>query len=584
MPVHERARRGPCLHHRLNQRLKATLLAALQVALLGPMPALTAASMPALPMAPCLKRGQQHWDVLVVGDEPAGVMTALELADQLPRLTGRPNPRIALVTEADTRLGLGGVIARSGLAYLDRNQVPRDMWDVLTPFAPSSRLYERFLRITGVNHIAVERRRASTALAKALRQAHIPVLSRADLVGVLRQGRRLCVLQSRRYGSLGADLVIDASLGARVAHLAGVPFQGGFGPRELAHQSLALGWIFEVQGLSLQQLRALEEVFSQRLLNPKDQEAQAWLKLWPRYRRHPKHLLTDLLDENGNPQLAFSNTIDSADQGSPAMAIAFHGESGLGTDLRQTPVRLDQANIALLPGSLSFNALLLRNNAVQNRQVLAGQNRPLPWMYPYADKVTAFFMRHGAKRVEWMPELYVRSADQLANPVAVLGETEMANGGVPHNQALGTFSYFLDFRGGIKGIAGFPKPTFNFGYRHTLPRELDNLAVLGPAAGYGGLGGGAGRILELNISIGQGLAIASALALADGMPLAAIDPVRVAKYMPPGFTAYGRPSNATRLHLVVARLRYVLDGLWRRQDDGHWEVQRLGNTANILRP
>jgi hypothetical protein len=596
MPVHERARRGPCLHHRLDQRLnlrlKAALMAALQVALLGPMPAVTAASMPALsaasgpalPMAPCLKRGQQHWDVLVVGDEPAGVMTALELADQLPRLTGRPNPRIALVTEADTRLGLGGVIARSGLAYLDRNQVPRDMWDVLTPFAPSSRLYERFLRITGVNHIAVERRRASTALAKALRQAHIPVLSQADLVGVLRQGRRLCVVQSRRYGSLGADLVIDASLGARVAHLAGVPFQGGFGPRELAHQSLALGWIFEVQGLSLQQLRALEEVFSQRLLNPKDQEAQAWLKLWPRYRRHPKHLLTDLLDENGNPQLAFSNTSDSADQRSLAMAIAFHGESGLGADWRQTPVRLDQANIALIPGSLSFNALLLRNNAVQNRQVLAGQNRPLPWMYPYADKVTAFFMRHGAKRVEWMPELYVRSADQLANPVAVLGETEMANGGVPHNQALGTFSYFLDFRGGIKGIAGFPKPTFNFGYRHTLPQELDNLAVLGPAAGYGGLGGGAGRILELNISIGQGLAIASALALADGMALAAIDPVRVAKYMPPGFTAYGRPSNATRYHLVIARLRYLLDGLWRRQDDGHWEVQRLGDTANIRRP
>jgi hypothetical protein len=553
-------------------------------ALLLPLPAVTAASLPALPMAPCVKRGQHHWDVLVVGDEPAGVMTALELADQLPRLTGLPHPRIALVTEADTRLGLGGVIARSGLAYLDRNQVPRDMWDVLSPFAPSSQLYERFLRITGVNHIAVDRRRASAALAKALRQAQIPVLSQADLVGVGREGRRLCLVQSRRYGSLGADLVIDASLGARVAHLAGVPFQEGLGPRELAHQSLALGWIFEVQGLSLQQLRALEEHFTQRLLNPKDREAQAWIKPWSRYRRHPKQLQTDLLDENGDPQLAFSNTIDSVDQRSPAMAIAFHGESGLGTDWRQTPVRLDQANIALLPGRLSFNALLLRNNAEQNRMVLAGQNRPLPWMVPYADKVTAFFKRHGAKRVEWMPELYVRSADQLAHPVAVLGETEMANGGVPHNQALGTFSYFLDFRGGIKGIPGFPKPTFNFGYRHTLPRELDNLAVLGPAAGYGGLGGGAGRILELNISIGQGLAIASGLALADGKALAAIDPVRVAQYMPPGFIAYGRPSNATRVHLVLGRLRYVVDGLWHRQDDGYWEGQRLGEAPKGPRP
>jgi len=553
-------------------------------ALLVPLPVVAAASVPALPMAPCVKRGQQHWDVLVVGDEPAGVMTALELVDQLPRLTGLPHPRVALVTEADTRLGLGGMIARSGLAYLDRNQVPKDMWDVLSPFAPSSRLYERFLRLTGVNHIAVDRRRASKALTKALGQARIPVFSQADLVGVGREGRRLCLLQSRRYGSLGADLIIDASLGARVAHLAGVPFQGGLGPGELAHQSLALGWIFEVQGLSLHQLRALEEHFTQRLLNPKDREAQAWIKLWPRYHRHPQQLQTDLLDENGDPQLAYSNTSDSADQRSPAMAIAFHGESGLGSDWRQSPVRLDQANIAQLPGRLSFNALLLRNNAKQNRLVLAGQNRPLPWMLPYADKVTAFFKRHGAKRVEWMPELYVRSADQLAHPVAVLGEMEMANGGVPHNQALGTFSYFLDFRGGLKGIPGFPKPTFNFGYRHTLPRELDNLAVLGPAAGYGGLGGGAGRILELNISIGQGLAIASGLALADGMPLAAIDPVRVAQLMPPGFIAYGRPSNATRVHLVLGRLRYVLDGLWHRQDNGYWEGSRQGEAPKRRPP
>jgi hypothetical protein len=80
------------------------------------------------------------------------------------------------------------------------------------------------------------------------------------------------------------------------------------------------------------------------------------------------------------------------------------------------------------------------------------------------------------------------------------------------------------------------------------------------------------------------LAIASGLALADGMALAAIDPVRVARYMPPGFTAYGRPSNATRVHLALGRLRYLLDGLWRRQDDGYWEGQRLGNAPKGRRP
>jgi len=50
----------------------------------------------------------------------------------------------------------------------------------------------------------------------------------------------------------------------------------------------------------------------------------------------------------------------------------------------------------------------------------------------------------------------------------------------------------------------------------------------------------------------------------------------VAQLMPPGFIAYGRPSNATRVHLLLGRLRFVLEGLWRRQDDRYWEGQRLG--------
>ena len=76
-------------------------------------------------------------------------------------------------------------------------------------------------------------------------------------------------------------------------------------------------------------------------------------------------------------------------------------------------------------------------------------------------------------------------------------------------------SYALDLRGGLPGIRlpRISRPTFNFGYRHTLPREVSNLAVLGPASGFGGLAVGAGRIIELNVSVGQGLAIAAAEAL-----------------------------------------------------------------------
>lgn len=95
---------------------------------------------------------------------------------------------------------------------------------------------------------------------------------------------------------------------------------------------------------------------------------------------------------------------------------------------------------------------------------------------------------------------------------------------MPAAEALGTFTYSLDFRGGLSRFVPPARPTFNFGYRHTLPRELANLAVLGPAAGYGGLGEGAGRIIELNISVGQGLVTAIALAWPQPLRPAAAPP------------------------------------------------------------
>jgi len=523
----------------------------------------------------CRRQGERHFDVIVYGDEPAGVMTALELSRQLPRLAGLPRPRIALLTPSDLRAGLGGTIARAGLAYLDRNQVPRDMWGELTPFAPSSDLYRRFLRLTGVHQIAVDPRRASQAFERALGRARIVLLpavmptgtelERAAATAFHAPGNeRLCVIETAGHGRLGADLFIDASLGGDLARQASVPFLRGLGPRGLSRESISLGWIFEVEGLSITQLRNLEEQLTRRLLDRRDREAQQWLVGWPAYRNDRQHLLADLVDQRGNPLLLYSATSDSADQQSPALSIAVHGEQGLAPGLRHAPARMDAANIAILPDRLSFNALLFRNSADQNREVIARHGRPLGWMVPAAADVESFFLRHGARRVHWMPELYIRSADQIAHPRMALSAGLMARGGVPRPEALGTFTYHLDFRGGISHYVPPAKPTFNFGYRHTLPREVSNLAVLGPASGFGGLGQGAGRIIELNISVGQGLAIASALALARRIPLAAVDPREVARLMPAGFAPYGRPSGSTAFSLLLGRLVYRVESWFPR--------------------
>ena len=522
---------------------------------------------------PCNRQGSHHFDVIVFGDEPAGVMTALELHRTLRQLAGMAKPHIALVTDADTSRGLGGTLARGGVSYLDRNQVPQDLLGVLPPFAPSSDLYRRFLRLTGAQEIAVDPRRASRSVAGALKRKGIPVLSRAALVGAAQEGHRLCVLQSRRYGSLGADLFIDASLGGRLAHLANVAFLPGLGPRGLSRESIALGWIFQVQGMDLRQFQTMEEGLTRRLLDRRDAQAQQWLANWQQEGSSRATLLHGLVDDQGRPRLAFSTTSDSADQRSPALGIAFHGDEGIPPGLVRGTALLDRANIAILRDRLSFNALLFANTAAQNRQVLAAGSRPLASMVPVAHAVTHFFLRHGAKRVMWMPELYVRSADQIAHPLEALTADLMAKGGVQRDQALGTFTYSLDFRGGLSEFIPPARPTFNFGYRHTIPREIANLAVLGPSSGFGGLGEGAGRIIELNVSVGQGVAIASALALHDHTALAAIDPRRVATLMPGGTLPYGRASGSTLVKLFLRRILYGLERwLPRRLGDRLWDA------------
>lgn len=522
------------------------------------------AGIPARPTSPCRHSGQRHLDAIVYGDEPAAILTALELARQLRFFPATRRPRLLLMTSADTRQGLGGTISRGGLAYLDRNQIPEDLQTQLAPFAPSSELYARFLRLAGVKRIAVDPTRVDRVFRRELQRAGIPVLDRVVLTGSERQGDRLCLIRTAGHGSFGADLFIDGSLGAELAHAAGVAFRPGLGPGRLAASSLSLGWIFSVEGISLRQLQELEETFTWRLLNPFDSEAQGWLQLWPEYRHDKRRLRHALLDGSGHPRLIRSYTSDSADQQSLALSMAFHGQSGRPPGLEHGPMRLDRANVALLNGRMSFNALLFRNDERQNREVLAAHAQPLPWMVSAAHDLEHFFGRYGG-RLQWAPELYVRSADQIAHPHRVLNAETMALGGVRRPEALGTFTYALDLRGGLPGIDLPPmaRPTFNFGFSHTLPREVRNLAVLGPAGGFGGLAAGAGRIIELNVSVGQGVAIAGARALQARGPrygaLADVDPRLVASHMPGRITPYGRPTSGTVMEVLMRRLRDGLD-------------------------
>ncbi len=493
----------------------------------------------------------QNYDVIVFGDEIPGVMTALHLSHQIQ------GGRIALVTEADLSKGLGGHLVRGGLAYLDRNQVPADVRRQLRidRFEPSSQLYAEFLKLTETKEIALDRYRATQVLSQALQRARVEVIDKVQVLSVQTNATQVQSFLTAKHGLFTAKYFVDCTQGGKLATMAGVRFYQGFDSLGLPNSSLALGLVIEVYGLNINQLRDSESRMIQRFLDSKDAEAQKWMEVATGGDPDLRRSIFNSWMSNNKILPLYQGTIDSADVRSSALGAAFHGMNGLVYDLRKAKMLLDRANIAIFADHLSLNSLLFYADGKTSRELSFNGGKPTLEMLNVANKVANFYKSLGAKEVRIMDELYIRSAGAIAKSMDDLTATKMARGGVSTAEALGTFTYHLDVRGGITGMGlralklGIPKlnlhvhmPTFNYGFRHTLPVERDNLSVLSPASGFGGLGIAAGRIVEFNISVGEGLAIAVAKALREDRSLHSItnQEVRQNLSFPP--LVYGRPS------------------------------------------
>ncbi|NJL90591.1 MAG: FAD-dependent oxidoreductase [Coleofasciculaceae cyanobacterium SM2_1_6] len=493
----------------------------------------------------------QSYDAIVFGDEIPGVMTALHLSHQIPK------GKIALVTEADLSKGLGGHLVRGGLAYLDRNQVPLDVRRRLgiDRFAPSSELYAEFLKITETKEIALDRYRASKVLSQALQRAKIKVIDKVQVLSVQTNATQVQSFLTAKHGIFAAKYFVDCTQGGKLATMAGVRFYQGFDSLGLPNSSLALGLMIEIYGLNIKQLRDLESRMIQRFLDPKDAEAQKWLEVATGGDPALRQAIFNSWMSNNKILPLHQGTVDSADVRSSALGAAFHGMNGMAYDLRKAKMLLDRANVAIFADHLSMNSLLFYADGKTSRELSFNGGKPSLEMLNVANKVANFYKSLGAKEVRVMDELYIRSAGSIAKSMDDLTATKMAGGGVSASEALGTFTYHLDVRGGITGMGsrafklGIKKlnlhlhmPTFNYGFRHTLPVERDNLAVLSPASGFGGLGIAAGRIVEFNISVGEGLAIAVAKALREERSLHSISNHEVRQSLSAPPLVYGRPS------------------------------------------
>lgn len=483
----------------------------------------------------------RSYDIIGFGDEVPGVLALICAAREYRRRTGRL-PKTLLMFKGNSPDGVGGHLVRGGLAYLDRCTVPADVRQSLnlSTFGDPPAIYKEFLQKAGVAQIALDPRKADVALRQMLSEVGADIVSRIQIQSVLKRGTQLAGMRLARGETYLAKQFIDSTVNAELAQYAGAEKMQGFGTFGLPESELPVTLVFETEGLSVDRLKQFELDFLKRLTNPNDTEAQRFIQIAAGSdTRLMEQFRKDLVDANGKLKTMYVG-LDHIDVRCKALSIAYHSFRGKRWSLEKSGAILDQPNIAILsPTRLSWNALLCACTGSKAEQLARAAAKPTPEMLQEIIFLDRWLKSLGATAVRPATELYIRHAGNVLGVVDPLTGAKMMAGAVPANQALGTFGYYLDVRGGIVGLGAKARekdltsvsfhhpPLFNVGIHHALLKTVPNLAVVSPGSGYDGYACAAGRIVEFNVAVGQGLGIAAAIALLSNRALADISNLEV---------------------------------------------------------
>lgn len=484
----------------------------------------------------------RYYDVIVYGDEVPGVFAAVSAAREYRRRT-KQYPRVLLLSKGNLQAGIGGHLVRGGLAYLDRSQIEKSLRDDLglPTFGEPAAIYKEFLQKLGVIVVGFDPRKASAVLREMLQEAGVDLLSNVDIESVVKGNQNIVSLMTSK-GRYSGKQFIDATVNAELAQVAGAEKLKGFETFGLPESELAVSVVFQTQGLSIQRIKQIESIYLKRFTNLSDTEAQNFLLAATGNDEDlAQQLRRDMVDSSGNikPMYAGSDYIDVR---SPALSVAYHSFRGTKFSLFETGVILDKGNIAILPGGrLSWNALLFSVTGSEAEELARQGANPSPKMLVEMGYIEKWFNSIGAT-VNVPSELYIRHAGNIRDVVQPLTGADMLMGGVPAREALGTFGYHFDVRGGIRDFAkiayekgitnlSFTPPIFNIGIQHAILRSIPNLAVVSPASGFVGLAAAAGRIVEFNAGVAQGLGIAAIIAILGNKNLADVANLDVRKVL-----------------------------------------------------
>lgn len=476
------------------------------------------------------------YDIITFGDEVPGVLALVCAAREYYRQTNK-YLRSLLLFKGNSQLGIGGHFVRGGLSYLDRSAVPRDLRDSLKldTFGDPSAIYKEFLQRAGVVKIALDPIKANAALRQMLQEIHAEIIGNIEINSVNMRSNKIASIKLTNGEIYESKQFIDSTVNAELAQAAGVKKLKGFETFGLPNSELSVTLTFQTQGLSVETLKNVESNYHKRFTNPQDKEAQKWIDIAAGGDTNfANQLRKDFVDQKGALKTMIVGT-DYIDIRSKAISIAYHSFRGTSLSLEKSGAILDNGNVAILPeGRLSWNALLISVDADQAEELARAKAQPTKEMLKEMAEVAKWFQSIGATAVQPASELYIRHAGNVTGVVNPLTGSQMLGGGVLASEALGSFAYHFDVRGGIKGLGNraaqkgvgnslsFNPPLFNIGIQHALMKNVPNLAVVSPSSGFEGYACSAGRIVEFNCAVGQGVGIAAAVAILSDRNLADI--------------------------------------------------------------
>lgn len=409
---------------------------------------------------------------------------------------------------------LGGLSTRGGLAYMD-----------LTP-AFLSPVFAQVLRQAGLKRVALEPVAANRVLWAWLQP--VRVVSGVSLLQPLWDAHgALAGVTDGTGRHWCADWYWDGTPDGELAAACGVPYSSGmggvFGPSPHT-DTLGVSPVFQLAGVTAQALMDFET-----RLRESDQAPALLQQVFP-------HLDAPTRASLLQRAPFCPPESDYLDILNPTMgAFYHHWRYGLDTPYDTAPFWVDGWNIARLAnGRLALNGLVTRVPCLREQLALSQEQRPMP--APILEELRAlqtFFQTVGQlpqAQVIVPRALYVRQTRLFQAQQPVSGHMLLA-GGVAAEQAVGTFSYWLDYRGIHPWLAyphqqPLPKPQFAVGLGTTFVQapRLANLVMVNRSAGYSPVSQGACRIVQHQALLAEALSSALTLAYRQNVHPLAIEP------------------------------------------------------------